>query len=304
MIEIPFDPNIFNSGSFTLSWHGFMSFIAVGGAVYLVGRWAKKGGIDPDVVYNVAVFGIIGGILGARLVHVADNWDFYSSNPGNIFQVWAGGIGLWGGILGGWLGAMAYAVVNNRITKDPNMKVPIGRLMDLTAPAILIAQAIGRVGDLINGEHWSKATDLPWGWVFTNFNSPGFQGPPSSRTDISWDPTQATHPTAAYELIGDLLLFLVVWKLRGKLIPHGALWMVYLTLYSIMRFTIQFLRVDEVKVWGLQEAHFIALISVAVTVPWMVMFLRWKRGSSDDDKPDETASGGSPKTRRRRRATA
>jgi phosphatidylglycerol:prolipoprotein diacylglycerol transferase len=304
MIEIPFDPNIFNSGSFTLSWHGFMSFIAVGGAVYLVGRWAKKGGIDPDVVYNVAVFGIIGGILGARLVHVADNWDFYSANPGNIFQVWAGGIGLWGGILGGWLGAMAYAVVNNRITKDPNMKVPIGRLMDLTAPAILIAQAIGRVGDLINGEHWSKATDLPWGWVFTNFSSPGFQGPPSSRTDIAWDPTQATHPTAAYELIGDLLLFLVVWKLRGKLIPHGALWMVYLTLYSIMRFTIQFLRVDEVKVWGLQEAHFIALISVAVTVPWMVMFLRWKRRSSDDDTPDETTSGSGGRRRRRRRATA
>ena len=67
MIEIPFDPNIFNSGSFTLSWHGFMSFIAVGSAVYLVGRWAKKDGIDPDVVYNVAVFGIIGWIAGYGL---------------------------------------------------------------------------------------------------------------------------------------------------------------------------------------------------------------------------------------------
>ena len=304
MIEIPFDPNIFDSGSFTLSWHGFMSFIAVGGAVYLVGRWAKKEGIDPDVVYNVAVFGIIGGILGARIVHVADNWDFYSANPGNIFQVWAGGIGLWGGILGGWLGGMGYAVVNNRITSDPRMKVPIGRLMDLTAPAILIAQAVGRVGDLINGEHWSKATDLPWGWTFTNFNSPGFQGPPASRTDIAWDPTQATHPTAAYELIGDLLLFLVVWKLRGRFVPDGALWMVYLTLYSTMRFAIQFLRVDEVKVWGLQEAHFIAIIVVAVTVPWMVMFLRWKRGSSDDDTPDEPATHTGSTRRRRRRATA
>ena len=304
MIEIPFDPNIFNSGSFTLSWHGFMSFIAVGSAVYLVGRWAKKDGIDPDVVYNVAVFGIIGGILGARIVHVADNWDFYSANPGNIFQVWAGGIGLWGGILGGWLGALAYSVVNNRITSDPKMKVPIGRLMDLTAPAILVAQAIGRVGDLINGEHWSKATDLPWGWIFTDFSSPGFQGPPASRTDIAWDPLQATHPTAAYELIGDLLLFMVVWKLRGKFIPSGALWMVYLTLYSVMRFAIQFLRVDEVKVWGLQEAHFIALITVAVTVPWMVMFLRWKRGSSDDDAPDEPTPRTGSTRRRRRRATA
>jgi prolipoprotein diacylglyceryltransferase len=97
---------------------------------------------------------------------------------------------------------------------------------------------------------------------------------------------------------------MVVWKLRGKFIPNGALWMVYLTLYSVMRFTIQFLRVDEVKVWGLQEAHLIALITVAVTIPWMVMFLRWKRGSSDGDTPDEPAKPTGSTRRRRRRATA
>jgi phosphatidylglycerol---prolipoprotein diacylglyceryl transferase len=300
MIEIPFDPNIIDSGNFTLSWHGFLSFIAVGSAVYLTGRWAKRGGIDPDIVYNVAVFAIIGGIIGARAVHVADNWDFYSSSPGSIFEVWAGGIGLWGGILGGWLGGLGYAVVVNRFSSDPASHVPIGRLMDLTAPAMLIAQAIGRVGDLINGEHWSKATDLPWGWTFTDFDSPGFQGPPASRTDVAWDPGEATHPTAAYELIGDLLLFLVIWRLRGKFAPDGALWMIYLTLYSLMRFGIQFLRLDAVKVASLQEAHFIAIIVLAVTIPWMAYFLRRRKDSGAEDDAPTTK----PRRRRGRRRSA
>ncbi|MBI4306355.1 MAG: prolipoprotein diacylglyceryl transferase, partial [Chloroflexi bacterium] len=77
MIRIPFDPNIISSGSFTLSWHGLLSFVAVAAAVVLVARWAKRDGIDPDIVYNPAVGAIAGGIIGARIVHVADNWHIY-----------------------------------------------------------------------------------------------------------------------------------------------------------------------------------------------------------------------------------
>ena len=306
MISVPFDPNIFDSGSFTLSWHGFLSFIAVGGATFMVGRWARKANVDPDIIYNVAVFAIVGGIIGARFVHVADNWDFYSDNPGNAFQVWAGGISVWGGILGGWLGGLAYAIIYNAFNPRSASKVPIGRVMDLAAPAVIIAQAIGRVGDFINGEHWSKATDLPWGWVFTDFNSPGFQGPPLSRTDVDWDPTQATHPSVAYEAIGDVLIFMILWKLRGRFSPHGSLWMIYLTLYAMMRFGVQFLRIDEEKFWGLQQAHIIAIIVVAVTVPWMVYYMRRRVGGGpgdSDDAGERPARSGS-RRRRRRRATA
>ena len=101
MITIDIHPNLFSGdlvGSFVVSWHGFLTFIAVLVAVVLVGRWAPMKGIDSDAIYSIAIWAIIGGIIGARLVHVIDNWDIYQDDPAQILAVWSGGIGLWGGI--------------------------------------------------------------------------------------------------------------------------------------------------------------------------------------------------------------
>ena len=92
-IPIPFDPNIISTGVFVLSWHGFLSVVGAGVAVWMAGRAAVRDKLNKDLVYNTAVWGIVGGIIGARLVHVFDHWDFYSGNPTLIFQVWSGGIG-------------------------------------------------------------------------------------------------------------------------------------------------------------------------------------------------------------------
>ena len=150
MIEIDINPYLITSGSFLLSWHGFFSFIAVATAVYLVGRWAPMKGIDPDDIYSIAIWAILGGIVGARLVHVIDNWNFYQHNLLQIVFVWSGGIGVWGGILGGFIGGAAYAFF---------AKHPIGIIADLTAPALLLVQTIGRLGDIVNGEHWRDGRD-------------------------------------------------------------------------------------------------------------------------------------------------
>ena len=91
-IEIPFNPNIVVGGSFSLSWHGFLSFVGVAAAVYMVGKAAVKENLNQDLVYNTAIFGIVGGIVGARLVHVFDNWGIYSDDPGRIIAIWSGGI--------------------------------------------------------------------------------------------------------------------------------------------------------------------------------------------------------------------
>ena len=123
-----------------------MSFVGVAVAIWMVNNAAKKVNLDPDMVYNTAIFGIIGGIIGARLVHVIDYWGVYYSDPTKIFAIWTGGIGLWGGILGGWLGGALYAKYSG---------ASVGKLMDIAAPAMFVAQTIGRVGDVINGEHWS-----------------------------------------------------------------------------------------------------------------------------------------------------
>ena len=288
MIEIPFAPNIVSSGSFTLSWHGLLSFVAVVVAVVLVGRWAMRDKLDRDMVFNTAMWGIVGGIIGARLVHVADRWDLYSNDLGQIFAVWEGGIGLWGAILGGWLGGLAYAVV---------AKAPFGRLMDLAAPAMLIGQTIGRVGDIINGEHWSRALDAGWGWVFTHLESPGRAG----AQRIFGDAGQPVHPVVVYEMIWNLIALALIWKLRGKVRPAGAIWMIYLSLYAIGRFSLQWLRFDDVKFWGLQEAHIIAILVLVATIPWMIKYLRW--GASE---AEQAAPGAGPRRSRsgRRRAAA
>ena len=242
MIEIYISPNVFSSDfalSLALSWHGFFSFIAVATAVILVGRWAALKKINPDDIYSIAIWAIIGGVVGARLVHVIDNWEStYNQNPIQVLYLWNGGIGLWGGILGGFLGGAAYALVS---------KHPVGIIADLTAPAMLYAQAIGRIGDIINGEHCANITNLSIGFMWTHpqtaarFCSSGYETP--------------VQPVIAYEMIWTIGSLIIIWALRDRIRPDGMLFALYLTLYALGRFGISFLREDPIWALGMQEAH-------------------------------------------------
>ena len=183
--------------------------------------------------------------------------------------MWSGGIGLFGAILGGFIGGAIHARLS---------RYPVGKLADLTAPAMLIGQTIGRLGDIINGEHFARATSWPWGFVYHHSNSPSHPMnllssasaavrdlvPPGSNVAL------AQHPAIAYEMIWNMIALAIVWKMRGRLKPDGMLFVLYLALYSLGRFTIQFVRLDKVWALGLQEAHFIALIVLAITVPLLI----------------------------------
>ncbi len=271
MIEIAVGPNVFSQELFTtlvLSWHGLLAFVAVAISVVLVGRWAPLRGVDPDAVYSIAVWVIIGGIIGARLVHVVDNWVCtspeglcYSRDPGLVFAVWSGGIGLWGGVLGGLAAGVAACVI---------MKQPIGVIADLAAPAALIGQTIGRLGDIVNGEHCAKATDSFIGFFWTH---PDTLAAPQYCANGYISPEgvgSASHPVILYEILWNTLSLAVIWRLRGRLKPDGMLFALYLALYSLGRFFITFLREDRVWALGMQEAHFIALGVLAVTVPLLI----------------------------------
>tara|TARA_B110000438_G_scaffold203006_1_gene194672 strand:- start:5106 stop:5942 length:837 start_codon:yes stop_codon:yes gene_type:complete len=271
MIKIPFHPMIFEFEYLALSWHGFFSLIGVIAAIYIVIKQSRKVGIDDDLIFNVASWGIIGGILGARLVHIIDNLDYYLENPLFFIYIWKGGIGVWGGIIGGLLGGVAYCKFS-KLSSDS-----IGQLMDFAAPAMLAGQAIGRIGDIVNGEHCSKATDMIFGWWFSNPNSPGQQCivrseyysngnfPPGSDASI------AVHPSALYELIWDVLGMLILVKFRNKLKPAGSLWFIYLAWYSLGRFAIQWTRLDKTYFWGLQEAHFISIICMVISISFLAV---------------------------------
>ena len=291
-IAIPFNPNLVAGGSFSLSWHGLLSFVGVAAAIWMVGRAAIKQNLDQYMVYNTAIFAIVGGIVGARLVHVFDNWDVYGGDPGRIIAIWNGGIGLWGGILGGWIAGALYAYFK---------KAPVGKLMDIAAPAMFVGQSLGRIGDIINGEHWSRALDAGWGWYFTHPSSPGRAG----ADRFFGNPERAVHPTVVYEIIWNMIGLFVITRLKGKLKPTGAIWMVYLTWYSVGRFAIQYLRLDDVKFWGLQEAHLIAIIVLAFTVPYIIMKVRWAdKNTGIDDGGDSRSAARRKRDRQRERAKA
>ena len=292
-IEIPFDPNISGGSSFALSWHGFLSFVAVAVAVWFVARASRKEpGVDSDMVYNTAIWAIVGGILGARIVHVADHWDIYGNDLTQVFAVWEGGIGLWGGILGGWLGGITYAFI---------VKYPVGKLMDMTAAPLLLAQTIGRIGDIINGEHISRVTDLPWAWYFTDPTSPAQAGNLREHGDALAE----THPAVVYEMIWNIVGLFILYKLRRRFKPDGSLFMFYLGYYALGRFMVQFIRLDKVYFANLQEAHLIAIGVMTISA----VFLGWRtrlrspeeiEAATKDD--DDDSSPPEPGKKRRERA--
>ena len=276
VISIPLGPNIIEFGPFILAWHGLFTFIAVATSVYLAVRWGTKEGISADAIYSIAVWSIIGGIVGARVVHVIDFWGpIYQHDPIRMFYVWQGGIAIYGAILGGFAFGAAYVLIRNSdrflalwgslfktfsFLGEPN-KAPlpgIGHMADIVAPALLISMAIGRIGDIVNGEHFAKATDMFWGVIYTNSASPGYTRP-------------ASHPAVAYELIFDLLLAAAIWPLRNRLRPRGMFFVLYGGLYSIGRFFLSFLRVEQIPYFEfLNQAQIIALIIIVIAIPLVV----------------------------------
>ena len=273
MIEIGIDPNIFEAGGIILSWHGLFSVIAVAVAVWLTSKLAPRQGISSDDVLSVAVWAIIGGVIGARLLHIVDKLDYYTANPLDIFAIWTGGIAVWGGVLGGLLGGWIYA---------SKAGIVRGRLADVTAPGLLLAMAIGRIGDIINGEHIAHQTDLPWGFVYTHPASLSFG-------------RGATHPAVVYEMMLDLVVVgLALWVLPRYLRPDGMVFAASLLLYAAGRFFILILHDYNTWFWSMSEAQIVSLAVVLVTVP----LLAWKGRFGRFGPPEPV--GPVPDTRRPR----
>lgn len=136
-IDIGFDPIIAQLGPFQLGWHGLFTALAVMVAIQLAVVLGKRQGVDAEAIYGIAGWGVVGGIVGARLFHVADHLSYYLANPLLIPMVWEGGIAVYGAFVGGLVGGGIAAW---------RARLPIWRLLDVAAPAMLVGQAIGRFG--------------------------------------------------------------------------------------------------------------------------------------------------------------
>ena len=213
-------------GPVTLHMYGLTLLVAILACIWLTGRrWTALGG-EWDLVTRVAVWGVGFGVLGARLYHDVTSWSEVP-NPKwqGMWEVWKGGLGIWGGIL---LGALAGAVVIRRAGAN----VPM--FLDAAAPGLLLAQAIGRIGNWWNQELYGKPTKLPWGLEISPDHRP-----------VAYFNNATFHPTFLYELIWNLIGVLVLlWIARRFAIRPPGLFALYVAWYCFGRFFEELLRID------------------------------------------------------------
>jgi prolipoprotein diacylglyceryl transferase len=265
-IPINIDPTLLQLGPVAITWHGLFTAVGTLVGIWLAVRWATVAGYVEDDVITTAMWGVIGAIIGARLFHVADQWSYYARDPVSIVRINEGGLAIWGVILGGPLAGGIYAWRRG---------MNVAKLADIASPALVFGMVIGRIGDVMNGEH--HGVHVPTGWplavVYTNPNTLGEVGIP-------------VHPAAGYELVLDLAIFAVlVWLARGfvrgvrgirfnwepRYPRDGMLFWIFLLLYSVARFFVQIYRLDTPFALGISQAQLVSVIAAMVAI-WALAY--------------------------------
>jgi prolipoprotein diacylglyceryl transferase len=242
-------------------------------------RWVARGGKAGEM-QDVALWAVPFGIVGARLYHVATDHDLYfgaGRSAWNILYIWHGGLGIWGGIAGGALGAVLCARRKGILLRP---------LVDVIGPTCLVAQAIGRWGNWFNQELYGRPTDLPW----------GLEIDPAHRVP-GYEHYATFHPTYLYECVWNLAgFFLIIWLERRYRIGYGRVMALYVMVYTAGRFWIEQLRIDTVElhdVLGLRFNVWMSVIVFAAAAVYFVWSLRTHPGREERvyvEPKDETVA--------------
>ena len=246
VIKIGIDPQIAKIGGLEIAWHGVFTAVGVICGVAVAAFFGRRAGFNEDTIYNTALALVIGGIIGARTLFVLENLDQFRDDPLDVFAINAGGISIYGALIGGTIGGLAYAAAWRRLPR-------LAAMADVAAMGAIIGMAVGRIGDIINGEHFAKTTDWPIGVLYTNPNSPSYP------RFTAVDPQLAQHPVVGYELVGDLMIFVALFVLYRLLKRDGMVFWAWVFLYGAMRFGLSFMREDDLVFAGLRMAQLIAL---------------------------------------------
>jgi prolipoprotein diacylglyceryl transferase len=250
----------FEIGPVTIHMYGLTLLLAIAVCIIVTGlRWTKRPGAaggDWDLLLRIAVWGVAAGIVGARGYHVITSWsDVPDPKWQGVFEVWEGGLGVWGGIL---LGTIVGAIVARRAGKSAFA------LMDAAAPGLMLAHGIGRFGNWWNQELFGKPTDRPWGLEIDPENRP-FEYPDS----------ETFHPTFLYEFLyvtacaGLLLLLDRLFRFKPP-----ALFALYVMLYTFGRFFEELLRIDPSHEFAGLRLN--AWVSIVVFVLATAFFIWWQ----------------------------
>ncbi|OCL26340.1 prolipoprotein diacylglyceryl transferase [Orenia metallireducens] len=224
---------LFRLGPFSISLFGTFIALGIAAGFYILNLEAKREQLDQDEVFNLALYSIVAAIIGARLYYLlVFNPAYYLKNPSEIIMIQQGGLSIQGGLIGAILVAWFYV---------KKKKLNFWKLADAFAPAIILGQAIGRIGCDVFGVAMKKA--YPWGVKIGQ---------------------QILHPAQAYEIILNYILFAILWNLRDKVKYHGQLFLWYIIGFSINRGIVEFFRSNPLVFKPFTVAHLTSLVIVLV----------------------------------------
>ncbi|QIS11071.1 prolipoprotein diacylglyceryl transferase [Nocardia arthritidis] len=244
-------------------------------------RWRARGG-QAGAVLDVAMFAVPFGLIGGRLYHVATDWQKYfgaNGNPADIIKIYQGGLGIWGAVflggIGAWIGCRVY-------------RIPLPAFADAIAPGILLAQAIGRLGNYFNQELYGRETTVPWGLeIYRRFDANGkldmLNGTSTGIVD------KIVHPTFLYELIWNVLVVIALVQLDKRFrIGHGRLFALYVAGYCFGRFWVELMRDDEAThIAGIRINSFTSALVFLAAIAYFVFATKGR------EKPESLQPGAS-----------
>jgi prolipoprotein diacylglyceryl transferase len=264
--------NAIGIGPLQLRAYGFVIAVGVFVAVWVAQRrWAARGGNTADISY-LATWSVIAGLIGARAYHVLTDYHRFQGRWLHAFAVWEGGLGIPGGLLAGVVTGVVLA---------RRRGLPAAQLLDVVAPAIPLAQAIGRLGNWFNQELFGRPTDLPWGLRIDAAHRPD-----------GYERFATFHPTFLYEALWNLALagILVLYERRRPGAPPGTLFALYVGGYGLGRLWVEALRIDDAtRIAGLRVNIWVSLLAIASSIVALAVLHRRQRrraaSPTNDDEP-------------------
>jgi phosphatidylglycerol---prolipoprotein diacylglyceryl transferase len=253
----PSSPIIFEAGPFALRYYGLCIALGIAAGTWLTSRELARKGYDPALALDALFFTVPLGFIGARAYHVATDYDLYAGDPiPGVFAVWNGGLGIYGAVIGGFIGVLIFARVRGISPLD---------FADAAAPGLILAQAIGRWGNYFNQELFGRPSNLPWAIEIAPENRP-----------VDFADATAFHPTFLYESIWDVLVCLaLLWVARrfADRLKSGDILLLYVSLYSVGRFFVEALRIDPAFLIGNFRGNLFVASVLALTFA-LIFFLR------------------------------
>jgi phosphatidylglycerol---prolipoprotein diacylglyceryl transferase len=256
MITINIDPILFSLGPLSVRWYGLMYIVGIVIGLLVALPYGKARGLKMEHLEQIVIWSVPAGLIGARLYYVIQQpLEQYVEEPWRIFAFWEGGMAFFGAI---------FAVVIVILVLTWRMKLPIWKFLDVAVIFAVVGQFFGRIGNIINGDVLGYPTGLPWGFIYAHPNS------------FAPQHNIAYQPAAVYEALINIVLFVVLWKLRNKF-RAGVIFFIYILGYSLSQFLIFFVRDNEVIILGLKQAQLTSIATIIVTVIGFYFFLKYQR---------------------------